>query len=153
MLTNLDKYITYCNEFFDCTLFSKHLFSKQLLFYASVTCKIREALILFCCSYFQVDRSAAYAARWVAKSVVAAGLARRCLIQVAYAIGISEPLSINVITYGTGTKSDAEILEIVKKNFDLRPGIIVRYVFVSSRTPKLDPNFLRYVVLFLVPLS
>jgi len=76
--------------------------------------------------FSKVDRSAAYAARWVAKSVVAAGLARRCLIQVAYAIGISEPLSINVITYGTGTKSDAEILEIVKKNFDLRPGIIVR---------------------------
>jgi len=74
--------------------------------------------------FSKVDRSAAYAARWVAKSVVAAGLARRCLIQVAYAIGISEPLSINVITYGTGTKSDAEILGIVKKNFDLRPGII-----------------------------
>lgn len=83
----------------------------------------------------QVDRSAAYAARWVAKSVVAAGLARRCLIQVAYAIGISEPLSINVITYGTGTKSDAEILEIVKKNFDLRPGIIVRYAMLFLVLP------------------
>jgi len=76
--------------------------------------------------FSKVDRSAAYAARWVAKSVVAAGLARRCLLQVSYAIGISEPLSISVITYGTGTKSDAEILDIVKKNFDLRPGIIVR---------------------------
>ena len=74
----------------------------------------------------QVDRSAAYAARWVAKSVVAAGLARRCLLQVSYAIGIAEPLSVSVITYGTGKKTDAEILEIVKKNFDLRPGVIVK---------------------------
>lgn len=76
--------------------------------------------------FSKVDRSAAYAARWVAKSVVAAGLARRCLLQVSYAIGIAEPLSISVITYGTGKKSDNEILDIVKKNFDLRPGIIVR---------------------------
>jgi len=74
----------------------------------------------------KVDRSAAYAARWVAKSIVASGLARRCLVQVSYAIGIAEPLSIYVNTYGTGKKSDAEILEIVKKNFDLRPGIIIR---------------------------
>lgn len=76
--------------------------------------------------FSKVDRSAAYAARWVAKSVVAAGLARRCLLQIAYAIGISEPLSISVMTYGTGKKSEKEILEIVKKNFDLRPGVIVR---------------------------
>ena len=76
--------------------------------------------------FSKVDRSAAYAARWVAKSVVAAGLARRCLLQVSYAIGISEPLSISVLTYGTGTKPDKEILEIIKKNFDLRPGVIVK---------------------------
>jgi len=76
--------------------------------------------------FSKVDRSAAYAARWVAKSVVAAGLARRCLLQVSYAIGIAEPLSVSVITYGTGKKTDAEILEIVKKNFDLRPGVIVK---------------------------
>jgi len=76
--------------------------------------------------FSKVDRSAAYAARWVAKSVVAAGLARRCLLQVSYAIGISEPLSISILTYGTGKKSDNEILDIVKKNFDLRPGVIVR---------------------------
>jgi len=76
--------------------------------------------------FSKVDRSAAYAARWVAKSVVAAGLARRCLLQIAYAIGISEPLSISVMTYGTGKKSEKEILEIVKANFDLRPGVIVR---------------------------
>jgi S-adenosylmethionine synthetase len=74
----------------------------------------------------KVDRSAAYAARWIAKSIVAAGLAKRILVQVSYAIGIAEPLSIYVDTYGTGTKSDDEILAIIKKNFDLRPGIISR---------------------------
>jgi len=74
----------------------------------------------------KVDRSAAYAARWIAKSVVAAKLAHRCLVQVSYAIGVAEPMSIFVDTYGTGAKSDAEILDIVKKNFDLRPGYIIR---------------------------
>jgi S-adenosylmethionine synthetase len=74
----------------------------------------------------KVDRSAAYAARWIAKSIVASGLARRCLFQVGYAIGVAEPLSIHVDTYGTGTKTDEEILAIVKKNFDLRPGCIMK---------------------------
>jgi len=74
----------------------------------------------------KVDRSAAYAARWVAKSLVAAKLCRRCLVQVSYAIGIAQPMSLYVNTYGTGIKSDAETLEIIKKNFDLRPGIIMR---------------------------
>ncbi|PXF49852.1 S-adenosylmethionine synthase [Gracilariopsis chorda] len=74
----------------------------------------------------KVDRSAAYAGRWVAKSVVAAGLADRCLVQVSYGIGIAEPLSIFVDTFGTGKKTDAEITDIVKKNFDLRPGRIIR---------------------------
>jgi S-adenosylmethionine synthetase len=74
----------------------------------------------------KVDRSAAYAARWVAKSLVAAKLARRALVQVSYAIGIAEPMSLYVNTYGTGIKSDAEILQIMKANFDLRPGIIMR---------------------------
>jgi S-adenosylmethionine synthetase len=74
----------------------------------------------------KVDRSAAYAARWVAKSVVAAGLAKRCLVQVAYGIGIAHPLSVHVETYNTGTKPDHEILEIVKKNFDLRPFHIIK---------------------------
>jgi S-adenosylmethionine synthetase len=74
----------------------------------------------------KVDRSACYAARWVAKSLVAAGLANRVLVQVSYSIGIAAPLSIFVDSYGTGTKSDAEITEIVKKNFDLRPGCIIR---------------------------
>jgi S-adenosylmethionine synthetase len=74
----------------------------------------------------KVDRSAAYFARWVAKSLVKAGLCRRVLVQVSYAIGVAEPLSIYIDTYGTGTKSDAEILVIVKKNFDFRPGCIIR---------------------------
>jgi S-adenosylmethionine synthetase len=74
----------------------------------------------------KVDRSAAYAARWVAKSLVAAKLARRALVQVSYAIGIAAPMSLYVNTYGTGVKSDAELLEVIKNNFDLRPGIIMR---------------------------
>jgi len=74
----------------------------------------------------KVDRSGAYAARWIAKSLVAAGLAKRVLVQVSYAIGVPEPLSIYVDSYGTGSKSDAEILEIVRKNFDLRPGCLAR---------------------------
>jgi S-adenosylmethionine synthetase len=74
----------------------------------------------------KVDRSAAYAARWVAKSIVAAGLAKRCIVQVAYAIGVSKPLSTYVNTYGTGTKTDAEILDIVLNNFDLRPHAIIK---------------------------
>lgn len=74
----------------------------------------------------KVDRSGAYAARWIAKSVVAAGLAARALVQVSYAIGVPEPLSVFVDTYGSGTKSDEEILTIIKKNFDLRPGCLIR---------------------------
>jgi len=74
----------------------------------------------------KVDRSGAYAARWIAKSVVAAGLADRALVQISYAIGVAEPLSVYVDTYGTGKKTDKEILEIVKKNFDLRPGVLSR---------------------------
>lgn len=74
----------------------------------------------------KVDRSAAYAARWVAKNIVAAGLAERCEIQVAYAIGKSHPLSINVETFGTGAIPDDEIDELVREKFDLRPGAIIR---------------------------
>jgi len=74
----------------------------------------------------KVDRSGAYAARWIAKSVVEAKLARRVLVQVSYAIGVAKPLSVYVDTYGTGTKSDQDILEIINKNFDLRPGCIIR---------------------------
>ncbi|MDX9851220.1 MAG: methionine adenosyltransferase [Anaerolineaceae bacterium] len=74
----------------------------------------------------KVDRSAAYAARWVAKNVVAAGLAERCEIQVAYAIGVAHPLSINVETFGTGLIPDDEIAKAIEKTFDLRPGAIIR---------------------------
>jgi S-adenosylmethionine synthetase len=74
----------------------------------------------------KVDRSGAYAARWVAKNVVAAGLADRCEIQVAYAIGIARPLSINVETFGTGCIEDEKIAEAVSEVFDLRPGAIIR---------------------------
>lgn len=74
----------------------------------------------------KVDRSGAYAARWIAKSLVAAGLARRVLVQISYAIGVVEPLSLFVDAYGTGKKSHNELLQIVRKNFDLRPGMIVR---------------------------
>ena len=73
----------------------------------------------------KVDRSAAYAARWVAKNVVAAGLADRCEIQVAYAIGVAKPVSIMVDTFGTGKVSDEVILKAINKVFDLRPGAII----------------------------
>ncbi len=74
----------------------------------------------------KVDRSAAYAARWAAKNIVAAGLAQRCEIQVAYAIGVAHPLSINVETFGTGKIPDEEIADIINEYFDLRPGAIIR---------------------------
>ncbi|KAM9364194.1 S-adenosylmethionine synthase isoform 1-T1 [Pholidichthys leucotaenia] len=76
--------------------------------------------------FSKVDRSAAYAARWVAKSLVKAKLCRRVLVQVSYAIGVARPLSISLFTYGSSQKSEAELLKIVNKNFDLRPGVIVR---------------------------
>ena len=74
----------------------------------------------------KVDRSAAYAARWVAKNVVAAGLATRCEIQVAYAIGVAHPLSVNVETFGTGRIADEKIAALIQEHFDLRPGAIIR---------------------------
>ena len=74
----------------------------------------------------KVDRSAAYAARWVAKNIVAAGLADRCEVQLSYAIGVAKPLSINVETFGTGKIDDEKIAEIVDEHFDLRPGAIIR---------------------------
>ncbi|KAG4401270.1 hypothetical protein GLYMA_07G233800v4 [Glycine max] len=72
----------------------------------------------------RVDRSGAYIVRQAAKSIVASGLARRCIVQVSYAIGVPEPLSVFVDTYGTGKIHDKEILNIVKENFDFRPGMI-----------------------------
>lgn len=74
----------------------------------------------------KVDRSAAYAARWAAKNVVAAGLAQRCEIQVAYAIGVAHPLSVNVETFGTGKIADEKIADLIIQHFDLRPGAIIR---------------------------
>jgi len=74
----------------------------------------------------KVDRSAAYAARWAAKNVVAADLAERCEIQVAYAIGVAHPLSVNVETFGTGRIPDEKIAELIQHHFDLRPGAIIR---------------------------
>lgn len=90
----------------------------------------------------KVDRSAAYTARWIgayylfdagrnirlisstAKSLIAGGLARRALVQLSYAIGVAEPLSIYVDTYGTGKKSDEDLVDVIRNNFDLRPGVI-----------------------------
>ncbi|GJM39982.1 MAG: S-adenosylmethionine synthase [Ardenticatenaceae bacterium] len=74
----------------------------------------------------KVDRSAAYAARWVAKNLVAAGLAERCEVQLAYAIGVAEPVSINVETFDTSEFSSEQLVELVNANFDLRPGAIIR---------------------------
>lgn len=76
--------------------------------------------------FSKVDRSGAYAARWVAKSLVQSGLCRRVLVQLSYAVGVAEPLAVFITTYGTGVKPDSELLKIVNGNFDLRPGKIVQ---------------------------
>jgi len=76
--------------------------------------------------FSKVDRSAAYLARWVAKSLVAAGLCRRVLVQLSYAIGVAEPCSVHVDSYGTSDKSTEELVEIVRQNFDMRPGPIAK---------------------------
>lgn len=102
----------------------------------------------------KVDRSAAYAARWIAKSIVASKLAKRCLVQLAYAIGVAEPLSIHVETFGTGVADDTKILECVKKNFRLRPADIIKELGLRKpiyyrtakfghfgRTPEADGGF------------
>ena len=74
----------------------------------------------------KVDRSAAYAARYVAKNIVAAGLAEKCEIQLSYAIGVAKPTSIMVDTFGTGKLSDEKLVEIIRENFDLRPAGIIK---------------------------
>ena len=86
----------------------------------------------------KVDRSAAYAARWVAKNIVAAGLAGRCEVQVAYAIGVREPVSVMVETFGTGTASDAALEHAVREVFDLTPGGIIRTL--GLRQPIYQPT-------------
>lgn len=74
----------------------------------------------------KVDRSAAYAARYVAKNIVAAGLADQCEVQLAYAIGVAEPVSIAIDTFGTGKVSEGQLVEAVRKHFDLRPAGIIK---------------------------
>ena len=74
----------------------------------------------------KVDRSAAYAARYAAKNIVAAGLAKRCEIQLSYAIGVAQPTSVSVDTFGTGKVPDSRLVEIIRENFDLRPAGIIR---------------------------
>jgi S-adenosylmethionine synthetase len=74
----------------------------------------------------KVDRSAAYAARWVAKNIVAAGLARRCEVQVAYAIGVAKPLSVRVDTFGAGTAGDDVLVAALERVFDLRPAKLIQ---------------------------
>jgi len=74
----------------------------------------------------KVDRSGSYAVRWIAKNVVAAGLADRCQIQIAYTIGVARPVALNIETFGTGRIPDAAIEELVNAHFDLRPGAIIR---------------------------
>ncbi|TKA26985.1 S-adenosylmethionine synthase [Salinomyces thailandicus] len=76
--------------------------------------------------YSKVDRSAAYLARWIAKSLVHSKLARRALVQLSYAIGVSEPLSLFIESYGTSDKTSDELVQIVRNNFDMRPGVIVK---------------------------
>ncbi|EON63872.1 S-adenosylmethionine synthase [Coniosporium apollinis CBS 100218] len=99
--------------------------------------------------YSKVDRSAAYLARWIAKSLVTAKLARRCLVQLSYAIGVAEPLSIFVETYGTSEMDSDELVDIIRKNFDMRPGVIVkeldlakpRYLATAKNGHFTDQNF------------
>jgi S-adenosylmethionine synthetase len=83
----------------------------------------------------KVDRSAAYAARHVAKNIVGAGLAERCEVQIAYAIGVARPVSVHVTTFGTGKMPDDEITALVKNHFDLRPAAIIK-AFALNELPK-----------------
>lgn len=89
----------------------------------------------------KVDRSAAYASRWVAKNIVAAGLAEKCELELAYAIGVAEPISIMVDTFDTGKCSDEEICELVKKNFDLRPAAIINEFNLRGLPAKFGGKF------------
>ena len=94
--------------------------------------------------FSKVDRSAAYTARWIAKSLIAGGLARRALVQLSYAIGVAEPLSVFVDTYGTGKKTDEELVEIIRKNWDLRPGVIGMSQKVSRMYAHVSDRFLQF---------
>lgn len=94
----------------------------------------------------KVDRSAAYAARYVAKNIVAAGLARKCEIQLLYAIGVAHPTSIMVDTYGTGKISDGCLVEIIRKNFDLRPAGIIKMLDLRRPIYKQTAAYGRFTV-------
>jgi len=96
----------------------------------------------------KVDRSAAYAARHVAKNLVAAGLASRCEIQVGYAIGVARPMSINVNTWGTGKLSDSELAELVEKHFDLRPAAIIQNFDLQGLPAKNQGRFYHNVAAY-----
>jgi len=84
----------------------------------------------------KVDRSAAYAARYVAKNIIAAGLASVCEVQIAYAIGVARPVSVYVTTFGTGKLPDEQISELVKRHFDLRPLAIIKYFDLNNLPAK-----------------
>uniref|UniRef100_A0A914UYB8 S-adenosylmethionine synthase n=1 Tax=Plectus sambesii TaxID=2011161 RepID=A0A914UYB8_9BILA len=86
----------------------------------------------------KVDRSAAYAARWVAKSLVKGGMCRRCLVQVSYAIGVAKPLSVMVFSFGTSVLDERELLQVVNSNFDLRPGMIIKSL--NLKRPIYEPT-------------
>ena len=86
----------------------------------------------------KVDRSAAYMARYIAKNVVAAGLARRCQIELAYAIGVAQPVSVLVDSFGTGRLSDGALSELVRRCFDLRPAAIIETL--NLRRPIYQPT-------------
>jgi S-adenosylmethionine synthetase len=96
----------------------------------------------------KVDRSAAYAARHVAKNIVAAGLADRCEIQLGYAIGVARPMSINVNTWGTGKLSDTELAQLVEKHFDLRPAAIIQNFDLQGMPSKANGRFYRNVAAY-----
>lgn len=96
----------------------------------------------------KVDRSAAYASRYVAKNVVAAGLAEKCEVQLAYAIGVATPMSIMIDTFGTGKISDDEISELVAKNFDLRPSAIIKQFDLTALPKKNEGSFYRLLAAY-----
>ncbi|WP_303672956.1 methionine adenosyltransferase [Vampirovibrio chlorellavorus] len=96
----------------------------------------------------KVDRSAAYAARYVAKNMVAAGLAEKCEIQIGYAIGVARPMSINVNTWGTGKLSDSELAALVEQHFDLRPAAIIQNFDLQGLPAKHDGRFYHNVAAY-----
>ena len=96
----------------------------------------------------KVDRSAAYAARHAAKNIVAAGLARKCEIQLSYAIGVARPTSLHIDTFGTGTVSDETLLRLVKDNFDLRPAAIIKNFNLQNLPSERDGRFYQDVAAY-----